>query len=221
MHSALFNRPFFGKLNAESVYEFGQALEFDGVDDKCTMGTEFTSENFCIGGWLFLDSNSTFRFISGPSFAHSINLSASGNVLSYRVGATSSNFAFLDIPVGEWFHFLLSANSAGEGRCFINGIESTSGMVTKASGHSGIDYNTIGVRLNPEDGYYDGSMDDIFFCSSTQPDPEAAALAIFNGADPLSVLENVSDLFRLNGDGSNEGSNGDSLTINGPVFFTR
>lgn len=189
-----------------SGYDFGNALEFDGVNDGLfyasnivgiNSNTEFTislwlnSQTNTENGqfWITDFSNKDYWFFYPTSVQFRLNGSSSSrnNIWSYSY--TPNN--------GTWTHYMLTRDSASEINFYVNGI-----VQSKTQSNTN-NYNFqiahIG-RRNNSTKHFKGSMDDFVvksgYCASAQD-----GLDLYNsgaGVDPTTILSNPNAYWKFN-----------------------
>ncbi len=194
------------------AYDFQDCLQFDGIDDYCDMPTAMTSTSFSFSCWFNTDSTSN-KVIVGSS-TNTTAFIRINNSTTIDVRYTTVRYAFTvpTISTGSWYHLLVASNGS-QTRVYLNGVESTTGALSTSA--VGISFDRISGR-GFGDQFYDGLLDDFLF-ETSYGSPATESTALYNGGagvDPLTVYAGAEDLFRFNGNGNNDGSNGGSLTLN-------
>ena len=115
-----------GALGPAAIpFTFGNALDFDGVNDYVSVTETNSLPDYTISSWFRADSFNTFFASSSNGFANIwMRFSTRFYVRDVSGGVTAS-FAFPALSVGTWNHFAL-VGTGGNARMYINGVESTS-----------------------------------------------------------------------------------------------
>ena len=136
-------------------FSFGNALDFDGVDDIVTFSAISLdlTDGYTVSFWVKLNSFNSVIF-QGTSSTDYIFINSSSSVrVRDDVNDRTFNFASA-MATGTWHHVLLSVNSSNQGRCYIDGVESTSGALTLSSALEFIQLSRVNFEL-------DGAIDEI------------------------------------------------------------
>ena len=146
----------------------GNALSFDGVDDKVDIGINFNSAKFTIMGWFRWDDLSYYRcaFDIGQNGQNDIvvgNDSNTGSIF-YEIlnGSTSQKLIVADkITTGKYMH-VAATFSSGTMYLFINGVQvgSKSGVTFKNVDRF---MSLLGRSWNWEYSGFLGNMDEVSF----------------------------------------------------------
>lgn len=117
-------------------FTFGNALKFDGVNDYVSIPLRTItniSNSFTISFWA---KGNTFPIIGNSVSASYIQTLTDGRVIATGIGSFNN-------PARNnttWYHYLLTGTN-GNNKCYVNGIESTTGTVVS---NSTITYNQLG-----------------------------------------------------------------------------
>lgn len=194
-------------------YDFDQALEFDGSDDFVTLPTTLTSLNLTISFWFNIDASGIDVVIGSTTQTTSnVLIRTDNNQIWYGPSTLNNIFSFPAINTSAWYHCLIASNGTIV-RCFLNGVESTTGSLTNVAAPA---FDLLGRRGSGQFPF-DGKLDDVLLTNTYPANPATASAAIYNGgagADPLSVIPLAQQVYRFNGNADNDGSAGGSGTLN-------
>ena len=103
-------------------FSFGNALQFDGVDDYVSFSNIVLTGEFSISMWAYLEKNSGFQvFAGGVGYI----IAVSG--LTLYSNPTGSNYAtFGSISLNTWVHLFLRRDSSDNLSVYVNGVQSGS-----------------------------------------------------------------------------------------------
>ena len=209
-----------------SGYDFGNALEFDGVNDglieagtgtrpNIPSNTEFTisvwlnTQTAASSGqfWLTDRQNKDYWFFYPTQVFLRFNGSSSTQNV-WSCSYTTYN--------GSWAHYMLARDSSNVTRLYQNGVLQTKS--TSYDNNSNFEIKTIAHRYN-NSKYYSGKMDDFVvksgYCASAQD-----ALDLYNsgaGVDPSTILSSPMSWWKFNETtgllASDSGTNADDMTL--------
>jgi len=198
----------------QTSYNFGKALQFDGVDDYCLTNKTISHTDFTVSLWFNSIEYGNITLI-GSTNIRFVKL-MSDTLFQIRVSASSQTFIVPPVSLNQWHHFYMMRGSDGNVRVFVDGVESSTGGINDTSP---LDYNVIGGFFIGANLFqtYKGKLDDVLITNTASLTPQTQATALYNGglgADPLTVIPTAKQLYRFNGNGNNDGSLGGALTLN-------
>ena len=103
-------------------FAFGNALQFDGVNDYVDFTPIVLTGEFSFSMWAYLQRNSSFQL-----FAGGIGYIIGVNGLTLITNPTGSNFAsFGTISLTTWLHIFVRRDSSDNIYVYVNGVQSGS-----------------------------------------------------------------------------------------------
>jgi hypothetical protein len=188
-----------------AVFEFGNALSFDGVNDYVSF-TEINkpalTNGLCFGFWLNFSSTPYFEYILGDSAnANQWFRFQSATQAIFRSRSTSSGtttFSFPAISTSTWYYIAVSLNG-GVNEMWING--------TKYTGDTdNYDNETISFdRIGESGGVYAQCILDELFVKTESSLTQQDVDDLYNGGLGQFATDVVTDpniYYRLNGSGT-------------------
>jgi hypothetical protein len=201
------------------AYAFGDAIEFNGVDQYVGLASNFAGLTSTISFWFNSGNVSIINtFLGGDATIEYFRLSSSTQISVRADGSGgNANFTIPAVSNNTWYHVFFTTNGAA-GRLFINAVESSSGTVS--NGNRAQDWRFIGQA--GFGAFYDGIIDDVLITNTLTANPLVDAIAIYNGgagADPLITIPTARQLYRFNNNTNNDGTLGGSATLfNSPTY---
>jgi hypothetical protein len=192
-----------------AVFEFGNALSFDGVNDYVSIGSPVSmSSEATVNIWVkFSDLNT--RIISDTSNTAVIWTPTSTSVRVY-CGGNFQDFVVPSMSLGTWYMLTATRDAANGWRVYLNGTESISGLQVRSGTFN---VNRLG---NLGSTYSDIVLDEVSILEgTTASDIQIASLYNSgNGANANTVLGSTSLYYRLNGSGTDTTAIDDSGNSN-------
>ena len=156
----------YASQSSVAAFAFGNALEFDGVDDyvdftgvtwgqTSTISLWFNVTSF--SGMLFGDGSGGDKYIIFGS-ATSITLKGSGNTIPFTIPTMSIN---------TWYHCVI-IRSAGVPSMYINGVAATTGAQVFTADDS---LSTLGARGTGASNFITGILDEVGILNGTAATP--------------------------------------------------
>lgn len=152
------------------IAQSGQALDFDGIDDKVvTPSPTYTA--YTIEAWVKFQGSTANKNIivytnGNPTtqFSHQIRTNNNGNFVHYVYGA-SQVIGTTTASVGTWYHVAITAVNGGNVRLFVNGTEEgqSATIATLWTGGNELQVGTNGGSISGSSapGFLNGNVDDI------------------------------------------------------------
>jgi len=186
--------------NESGVFDFGNALKFDGVNDFVSIPNINTVNTYTISTWFFI--NNFDGMILGSSEANTTYIYIKDSVNEIIIRPTGGNFIFPSINQGEWYHLFVVYDFAGSASSvWLNGVASS----TNPSGVLAINnpLDILGSRLGT--GLeFGGIVDEAAFWENIVG-TEQNAIDLYNGgigADAEDVIANATWHYHLDQSGS-------------------
>jgi len=193
----------------QTSYNFGKALQFDGVNDYCDLVSAVSGSSLTVSVWFKIDFSGVCRFLGSDNLTDWIDIRTSTNIINIRAGSGGVSFNVQPISLNTWHH-LLFADSGSGAKVFLNSVESSNGTQILNNTYT---YKYIGRQ---ETLFYKIILDDLLI-TNTYGDPQAQATALYNnglGVDPLTVIPTARQLYRFNGNPNNDGTLGGVAVLN-------
>lgn len=185
-----------------SGFTFGNALQFDGVDDVVTF-TQDTNVNdtYSFSGWFKFTSTLAYQTLYGvPNSSCFAQLNNS--TVRWKINGSVKTFTVSTIALNTWYHIVGSVTSLSA-RVYVNGVESTTGAIAVASQAANRNIDRIGQDSAAKD--ITGLIDEFGFWSGyglTSGDVST----LYNSGSGASVLDvssgNLWVAFHLNESGT-------------------
>ena len=206
-----------------SGFEFGNALVFDGVDDIVNFTGSSSTGVWSLSYWFKWDGTQTGVPLGGVSATKYVGYMATTKLKRITVRMSGTNFFDFPDSHGDdnWHHVLITNDNTVGMRCYKDGVESTSGLLT-----AGNTYSWTFDRLGQRNGSlkYKGVLDEVCYkegYTGTLTD----AQDLYNsgaGVDSSTILTSPTQYFKLNESGTdttaiNDGSGGDGTLSNFPA----
>ena len=201
-----------------AAFDFGNALEFDGVDDYVSIDGNVAVNSFAFSYWFKYVGTAGVPFgFTGNNFY--LGLVSFSLQIKFRYTNTIIfNFATNSIPELQWHHVYLELKDNNEARCFVDGVESVDGIQTGLVGHSP---NLIGKR--DSSSHFKGDLDEAIFRTGTPPvNAQQTATDLYNNGDGVksdTIITNPDWYLKLNESGTDttatdSSGNGNDGTLN-------
>ena len=178
-------------------FAFGNALDFDGVDDYLDIPYLSAIGDFTYSCWANYDTLNAIFISNSTTGVHFIRTTSSTQI-QYRVN-TSTYFTIPTLSTGTWYHFMFT-RSSGNGRVYVNGVESSSG--SQAVGTINLAFNFMGKRSTGD--FMDGKYDECAFWNGTVGTLTNAKDLYNSGAGALAsdVIASPTWYYRMNESGT-------------------
>jgi hypothetical protein len=198
-------------------FAFGNALQFDGVNDFVTQSSAVVlSSDFTISVWFkFNTITDTMLFSRITGGTDYIRISTPTNVILNIGGGFS--YTVPTLIISTWYNLTISRIS-GDTRVYLNGVESSTGARNLPTA---IQLQAIGYYAPTSALYFNGVLDEIGILSGTGATPTNAT-DLYNGgagADFTTVMGSSTLHYKLNESGTattavDSSGNGNDGTLN-------
>ncbi len=174
-------------------FSFGNALQFDGVNDRVTIPSITSGTTWSFSAWFNYSTFGGMLISSGVDF---VRLTSATNV-NIRF-SNQYNFTISSINLNEWNHLCVRVDS-GVAKVYVNGLESSTG-----SQNISFSVNFIYLGSRTSDFFFGGKLDEIAIWNTSLLD--ADILSLYNGglgdyATNYSPA-NLQAYWRMNGSGT-------------------
>ena len=204
----------------EVPFSFGNALEFDGVNDFVDITELSLSGQFTISMWI---NSARFTTNQAPLFGHNTNnidyFEFRGNS-SVRLRNSSGiiTFAMPAISTGVWYNYIFTRDSGNNVKTFINNIESSTGSLSN-SGTFNIE--NIGAHIAFGTGWFSqGTYDEIAIWDGITATAQNRT-DLYNGGNGAlasSVIASPTAYWRMNGTSGDSTAIDEQGTYNGTLI---
>lgn len=201
------------KSRFATLYDFGNALQFDGTDDFASM-TALSAGSITISCWVNRVSVAGFSDsvlgVTGDANAYVLHFA--NEVRIKTSGGASSNFNTTGMLAGVWNHYFITWDSGTTTlKFYLNGVEKTAAVTTQAVGFGS--FNEIGSRNGAP--FLNANLDDFVVWNGTVGTAQNA-VDLYNGGagvDPTTVIAAPNRWYKLDSV-TDSGSDGANLTLN-------
>ena len=180
-------------------FSFGNALQFDGVNDYVSFSNLTTTTTWTVSYWFIFGSNMILSDF-GTNYIQHFN----STYVRIKTGSDSRFYAVPNMNDGNWHNNVVSVNS-GVARVYLDGVESLAGAQTN---NTSININTLGT-FNGGSFYFNNKLDEIAIWVGTSATSQNA-IDLYNGGNGAlasSVIASPTAYWRMNG------TSGDSTAI--------
>ena len=196
-------------------FAFGNALQFDGVNDYVSFASINHGITFTFSFWFKPDTFTGTIFGDSGSATYIVRL-VNSTTFRYAAGGFARDFTIPTLTTGVWYHGMLSSNGAGSNlRFYLNGVESTTGALGAVTGTT----NQLGRYSTTTSVQYGGVLDELAI-SVGYAGSLANAAALYNsgnGAFAKDILSNVVAYWRMNGVSGDSTAVDEQGTYNGTL----
>ena len=179
-------------------YNFGNALEFDGVNDYVTLGKSYIPFRDATISLWFKNTTASWDSIFLSNGVNSRIIRFVNNTTIRVGGGVNADFTVPTMSMGNWYHIMIQIDNLDNSRVYLNGAESSSGTINSGS--------TLNIaRISDTAIDLAGVMDDLYFSASGVAGDATDAAAIYNGgsgADPETILGGADQYYKFNESGS-------------------
>lgn len=207
-----------GLIDSVVPFSFGNALEFDGVNDEINLDSSIDiSDDFTFSGWFkIIDFANTPILVSSGSRADMYFQLETTTAIRVRYN-TIRDYTVPLMSVDTWHHKLITRDS-GTTHVYLNGVESTSGG--QDSGSLTIDFQVFGNYQIATLFELEGFLDEFYFWVGVVG-TEANAASIYNSGDGVeasTIIATPDHVYRYNqSSGTNLPDTGNAATNNGTL----
>ena len=188
----------FGNFQAvtQAPFSFGNALQFDKVNDYVSFSNITTTTTWTISFWFKYNTGMFFsNFGASNQFIQSFNTTN----LRIVTGADSRFYAVPAMTIGTWYHCFISIN-AGTARLYLNGVQSSNGAQTN---NTSITLNAMGT-FNGGSFYFGGALDEVGILTGVAGTAQNA-IDLYNsgnGANFEAIMGSSTAYWRMNQSGT-------------------
>ena len=182
-------------------FAFGNALQFDGVNDFVSLSSSMTlgkSSSWTISFWYKTTTGGT-TFLMGNSGAQRL-IYMTSTLLLFNDGVVQKGFTFTNLTNQTWRHIMVSSN-AGSVKAYVDGVVSSTGAVDFTTFANDFNINAIGRNLS---AYFNGTFDEIAYWGGVAG-TDVNATSLYNGGNgayAYDVIASPNRYYRLNGSGA-------------------
>ena len=183
----------------EVPFSFGNALQFDGVNDYVTVPSIPISGEFTLNIWF----NSNFTSKSSPmlfsnnaaaKYIRTVRTFGGGSAMYVLLGGSLNQFTFPVWNDNTWYMFTLTRDASNNLKAYINAVESTLTGVVDANNTT---FQLIGAYYTlTAFGFIDGKLDEIGFLSGTAATPtQISNLYNLENGNDFNTVVGSSDVY--------------------------
>ncbi len=190
----------------QEPFTFGNALQFDGVNDYVDISELSLSGEFTISMWI---NSARFTANQAPLLGHNTNnvdyFEFRGNSsVRLRNSAGITNFAMPALSTGVWYNYIFTRDASNNVRTYINNVESSTGSLSNSG-----TYNIENIGAHIAFGWESqGTYDEVAIWNTELSPTDRAAL--FNEIDGVGQGDfatnyspaNLQAYWRMNGSGT-------------------
>jgi len=191
----------FGNFQAvtQAPFSFGNALEFDGVNDYVDISELSLSGEFTISMWI---NSARFTSNQAPLLGHNTNnidyFEFRGNSsVRVRNSAGIINFAMPALSTGVWYNYIFTRDASNDVRTYINNVESSTGSLRNSG-----TYNIENIGAHIAFGWESqGTYDEVAIWNTELSPTDRAALFNSGNGDFATNYSpaNLQAYWRMNG----------------------
>jgi hypothetical protein len=216
---ALGNRLREAYIDVENVFAFGNSLVFDGINDFVSIPAIATPTDLTISTWIVPQEDDILPIIgNSDDSGRYIRIQSSNNRILIQDGSGLRIFNFPSIVEDVAIHLFIAIDgTAQEGRCWINGVESSSGTITART--DALTMNSIGNRNDST--YGEMKLNELAMWFSVVGTAQNASDLYNSGNGQLAslVIADPDRYYRFNGSGTDttatdDGTEGADGTLN-------
>ena len=201
--------------DGQEPFSFGNALQFDRVNDYVSYSTISGLTNATVNVWINTSYNWHQSYISLNGNIPYMGFRQSGNVIFYQTSAGESSFSANGLFTLNNWHMITITKSGSNIRCFIDGNESGSGTLVNSGA---LTLNILGDGWN---GYFEGLCDEVSIWNTALSATDIANLYNSGNGDYATNYSpaNLQAYWRMNESGTattavDSSGNGNDGTLN-------
>jgi hypothetical protein len=161
--------------------KYGDAVEFDGVDDYVEVEMDVPEKNFTMALWIKTDSPNAgvYSVLDGAAGAggHDRHFYIKDGNICFRVWQGGGWCTTTKVSDGQWHHIALSVESGKGQTAYVDGKE----VGTNAYDHSDFDWQKrvwIGFSNDAGQQYFKGLIDEVVYYSAPLSADELAGIMV-------------------------------------------
>jgi len=169
--------------------KYGNAIEFDGVDDYVEVEMDVPEQNFTMALWIKTDSPDVgvYAVLDGPAGAggHDRHFYIEGGNICFRVWQGAGWCTTTAVSDGQWHHIALAVESGKGQTAYVDGNE----IGTFDYDHSDFDWQLrvwIGFSNDAGQQYFKGLIDEVVYYSAPLNADELAGIMV--AVEPVGKL---------------------------------
>ena len=178
-----------GGAKVVSNGKYGNAIEFDGVDDYVEVEVDVPEKNFTMALWIKTDSPDVgvYSVLDGPAGdgGHDRHFYLNGGNICFRTWQGAGWETTTQVSDGQWHHIALSVESGKGQTAYVDGKE----VGTNAYDHSDFDWQKrvwIGFSNDAGQQYFKGLIDEVVYYSAPLSADELAGIMV--AVEPVGKL---------------------------------
>lgn len=208
----------------ESEFSFGNALQFDGVNDYVSFPSLSITGDFTFNFWFkadFTAKNSPMIFSNNASaryFRFVQNYNATDSAFYVQVGTTLHQFNFSSKWIDNQPYMLTVIRDGSNNlKCFLNGVESN---LTGVVDSSNTTFHLLGAYYTLASfGFYNGDINEVGYLQGTTATAQNI-LDLYNGGDGANfetIMGGSTVYWRMNGSGTDTTAIDETGNYNGTL----
>ena len=192
--------------SGSTVFEFGNALSFDGVNDYLSFTSLIQTTKFTLSYWFNQVNTNSVQSHFGKSADNNEFIGTLNNtVIRYLMAGGQLDFTVPTMSNNTWYNVVITRDSSNDLRLYLNGVESSAGAINRVAP---LDIDQAG-RYGSGAVQFNGKLDQIVVWNNVTA-TSSNAVSIYNagsGVDPTTVIPSPNRLYNLNESGSTATAN--------------